>query len=141
MRFHIRKLLCLILRTLLNDVDAHELRRNGLAQPREMLRHRGLAEPGDRLELADRRFDPFWKRAEELGALVFLHPQGFTEPKRLEEYFLENAFGQPLETALAPSCITATPTKGLVKSGRGAAGCCISASRPFWQVLHSTSPT
>ena len=54
-----------------------------------------------RLELADRRFDPFWKRAEELGALVFLHPQGFTEPKRLEEYFLENAFGQPLETALA----------------------------------------
>lgn len=54
-----------------------------------------------RLELGDPRFDPFWKRAEELDALIFLHPQGFTEPKRLEDYFLENAFGQPLETALA----------------------------------------
>jgi len=53
------------------------------------------------MELGDRRFDPFWARAEALGALVFLHPQGFTEPKRLEPYFLENALGQPLETALA----------------------------------------
>lgn len=53
------------------------------------------------MELADSRFDPFWARAEALGALIFLHPQGFTAPARLEPYFLENAFGQPLETALA----------------------------------------
>ena len=54
-----------------------------------------------RQELADRRFDPFWAKAEQLDALVFLHPQGFTEPQRLDEYFLSNAFGQPLEMALA----------------------------------------
>ena len=53
------------------------------------------------VELADARFESFWARAEALGALIFLHPQGFTEPARLEPYFLENAFGQPLETALA----------------------------------------
>src|SRR5438105_1158008 len=27
-------------------------------------------------ELASTRFDPFWAKAEELGALVFIHPQG-----------------------------------------------------------------
>jgi aminocarboxymuconate-semialdehyde decarboxylase len=52
-------------------------------------------------ELGDRRFDPFWARAEDLGALIFLHPQGFTEPKRLDNYYLGNAVGNPLETTLA----------------------------------------
>lgn len=27
-------------------------------------------------ELSDPRFDPFWAKAEQLGALVFIHPQG-----------------------------------------------------------------
>jgi aminocarboxymuconate-semialdehyde decarboxylase len=53
------------------------------------------------IELGDRRFDPFWARAEQLGALIFLHPQGFTEPTRLEAYYLDNAVGNPLETTLA----------------------------------------
>lgn len=53
------------------------------------------------LELGDRRFDPFWARAEDLGAVIFLHPQGFTEPKRLDAYYLDNAVGNPLETTLA----------------------------------------
>src|SRR5919201_5430840 len=26
-------------------------------------------------ELSDRKFDPFWAKAEELGAMVFMHPQ------------------------------------------------------------------
>ena len=56
-----------------------------------------------RAELGDRRFDPFWARAERDGALIMLHPQGFTEPERLEPYFMTNAVGQPLETALALS--------------------------------------
>ena len=56
-----------------------------------------------RAELGDRRFDPFWARAEQDGALIMLHPQGFTEPERLEPYFMTNAVGQPLETALALS--------------------------------------
>jgi len=54
-----------------------------------------------RAELGDRRFDPFWARAERDGALIMLHPQGFTEPERLEPYFMTNAVGQPLETTLA----------------------------------------
>lgn len=54
-----------------------------------------------RAELGDRRFDPFWARAEKEGALIMLHPQGFTEPERFEPYFMTNAVGQPLETTLA----------------------------------------
>lgn len=54
-------------------------------------------------ELGDRRFDPFWARAEREGALIMLHPQGFTEPDRLDDYFMTNAVGQPLETTLALS--------------------------------------
>ena len=53
------------------------------------------------MELGDRRLDPFWARAEADGALIVLHPQGFTEPERLEPYFMTNAVGQPLETTLA----------------------------------------
>jgi aminocarboxymuconate-semialdehyde decarboxylase len=53
------------------------------------------------MELGDRRFDPFWAKAEELGAVVFLHPQGFTHPERLQDYFMTNVVGQPLETTLA----------------------------------------
>lgn len=52
-------------------------------------------------ELGDPRFDAFWAAAQDLGALVFLHPMGFTEPKRLEPYFMTNVVGQPLETTLA----------------------------------------
>src|SRR5579884_3623742 len=33
-------------------------------------------------ELSDAAFAPFWKKAEELGALVMLHPNGFTEASR-----------------------------------------------------------
>ena len=29
-------------------------------------------------ELSDPAFAPFWKKAEELGALVLIHPNGFT---------------------------------------------------------------
>jgi aminocarboxymuconate-semialdehyde decarboxylase len=54
-----------------------------------------------RAELGDPRFDPFWARAERDDALIMLHPQGFTEPERLEPYFMTNAVGQPLETTLA----------------------------------------
>lgn len=53
------------------------------------------------MELGDARLDPFWARAEKDGALIMLHPQGFTEPERLEPYFMTNAVGQPLETTLA----------------------------------------
>ncbi|HEY4136768.1 MAG TPA: amidohydrolase family protein [Alphaproteobacteria bacterium] len=53
------------------------------------------------IELGDRRFDPLWAKAQELGSVIFLHPQGFTEPERLADYFMTNVVGQPLETTLA----------------------------------------
>ena len=56
-------------------------------------------------ELSDPRFHPFWAKAEELGVLVFIHPQGTAELKsRLRgNGGLENTIGNPLETTLALS--------------------------------------
>ena len=53
------------------------------------------------VEIADKRFERFWRRAEELGAVVFLHPIGFTEPSRLTQHFLTNIIGNPLDTTVA----------------------------------------
>ena len=52
-------------------------------------------------ELSDPAFAPFWKKAEELDALVIIHPNGFTEGKRLANYSFNNVIGNPLETTLA----------------------------------------
>ena len=58
-------------------------------------------------EISAPRFAPFWKKAEELGALIFLHPQGLSAPdlqKRLQgNGFLSNVIGNPLETTIALS--------------------------------------
>ncbi|GAC1328114.1 MAG: amidohydrolase family protein [Beijerinckiaceae bacterium] len=52
-------------------------------------------------ELSDPAYAPFWKKAEELSALVLIHPNGFTEGKRLERFYFNNIVGNPLETTLA----------------------------------------
>jgi len=52
-------------------------------------------------ELSDPAFAPFWKKAEELGALVLLHPLGFTEAQRLSRFYFNNVIGNPFETTLA----------------------------------------
>ncbi|HWM83351.1 MAG TPA: amidohydrolase family protein [Pseudolabrys sp.] len=52
-------------------------------------------------ELSDPAFAPFWKRAEELGMLVVLHPNGFTEGTRMARHYFSNVIGNPLETTLA----------------------------------------
>ncbi len=52
-------------------------------------------------ELSDPAYAPFWKRAEALGALVVIHPNGFTEGKRFERFYFNNVIGNPLETTLA----------------------------------------
>jgi aminocarboxymuconate-semialdehyde decarboxylase len=56
-------------------------------------------------ELAAEKFYPVWARAEELGVLVFLHPQGTAElGSRLKgNGGLDNLIGNPLETTLALS--------------------------------------
>ena len=52
-------------------------------------------------ELSDPAFEPFWSAAERLGAVVLLHPNGFTEAQRLSRFYFNNVIGNPLETTLA----------------------------------------
>ena len=52
-------------------------------------------------ELSDPQYAPFWKKAEELGALVVIHPNGFTDAKRLSRFYFNNVIGNPLETTIA----------------------------------------
>jgi aminocarboxymuconate-semialdehyde decarboxylase len=56
-------------------------------------------------ELASPKFDPFWAKVEQLGALVFIHPQGVPELRsRLQgNGFLTNVIGNPLDTTIALS--------------------------------------
>ena len=60
------------------------------------------------LELSDPKFHPFWAKAEELGVLVFIHPQiggASTDiARRLKGGGgLDNVIGFPLETTIALS--------------------------------------
>ena len=70
---------------------------------------RGAAIGGsvDGRELANADFHPFWAAAEELGTLVFIHPQGcaeLTASGRLRgNGLLDNVIGNPLETTIALS--------------------------------------
>ncbi|MDD0839844.1 amidohydrolase family protein [Curvibacter sp. HBC61] len=47
--------------------------------------------------------EDFFAEAQALGALVFLHPAGFSEGQRLGQYFLNNIIGNPLESTVAVS--------------------------------------
>jgi len=59
----------------------------------------------DGRELADPANNPFWAKAEELSAVVFIHPRGFVEGEsRLQgNGRLGNIIGNPLETTVALS--------------------------------------
>ncbi|MFF3205472.1 amidohydrolase family protein [Streptomyces sp. NPDC002962] len=54
-------------------------------------------------ELSDPAYEPFWARAEETGAILFLHPFGCTLDERLDRWYLSNTVGQPTENAVALS--------------------------------------
>ena len=59
-------------------------------------------------EIAAPKFNPFWAKAEELGVLVFIHPQPDGAPRELGHRFqgngyLCNGIGNPLETTIALS--------------------------------------
>ncbi|WP_405539173.1 amidohydrolase [Streptomyces sp. NBC_00075] len=54
-------------------------------------------------ELSDPAYEPFWSRAEETGAVLFLHPFGCTLDERLDRWYLSNTVGQPTENAVALS--------------------------------------
>lgn len=52
-------------------------------------------------ELSDRAFDPLWERLSALGALLVIHPLGFSDGGRLGPFFMVNTVGQPLEETIA----------------------------------------
>jgi aminocarboxymuconate-semialdehyde decarboxylase len=59
-------------------------------------------------EISDPKYDPFWKKAEELQALVFIHPQSEGAPTTIRDRVkgpgaLSNVIGNPLETTFALS--------------------------------------
>ncbi len=47
--------------------------------------------------------EKFFAKAEELGALIFIHPGGYTNAERLTEHYFNNVIGNPLETTVAAS--------------------------------------
>ncbi len=52
-------------------------------------------------ELSEPDYAPFWGSAERLGAVVMIHPGGFTDAQRLGRFYLNNTIGNPLETTIA----------------------------------------
>src|SRR6266704_1074395 len=57
-------------------------------------------------ELSDPKFHPFWAKAEQLGCLIFIHPQGGNagfEQRLRGSGGLTNVIGNPLETTIALS--------------------------------------
>jgi aminocarboxymuconate-semialdehyde decarboxylase len=63
----------------------------------------GASVGGD--EFSDAKFHPFWAKAEELGVLIFIHPQSTPElAKRFKgNGWLANTIGNPLDTTIALS--------------------------------------
>ena len=56
------------------------------------------------VELGDERLRPFWAKAEQLGAVVFIHPAGNTDQRMLRNRLMITV-GQPLEEAYALSSL------------------------------------
>lgn len=52
-------------------------------------------------DLSADRFRPIFARCEELGTLIFMHPDGFTEARRFHEHYFANVIGNPLDTTVA----------------------------------------
>jgi aminocarboxymuconate-semialdehyde decarboxylase len=52
-------------------------------------------------ELSSPEYEPVFAKAEELGALVMIHPNGFTGGERFTRFYFSNVIGNPLETTVA----------------------------------------
>jgi len=55
----------------------------------------------DGQELSDPKFRSFFAKAEQLGAFIMMHPNGFTHGERLTHFYFNNVLGNPLDTTLA----------------------------------------
>ncbi len=52
-------------------------------------------------ELTKSGLDKFFAAAERLGAVIFMHPIGYTDGGRLMDHYFNNVIGNPLETTVA----------------------------------------
>ena len=72
------------------------------------LRGAGIGGSVNGEEISDPKFYPFWAKAEQLGVVVFIHPQPDGAPAQLQQRlkgngYLSNVIGNPLETTIALS--------------------------------------
>jgi aminocarboxymuconate-semialdehyde decarboxylase len=72
------------------------------------LRGAGIGGSVNGEEISDPKFHPFWAKAEQLGVVVFIHPQGAGVPSEIPKRLkgnggLDNVIGNPLETTIALS--------------------------------------
>ncbi len=54
-------------------------------------------------DLSDPRYEKLWAKAEDLNAIVFIHPLGSSLGERINTHYLANIIGQPIETTIALS--------------------------------------
>lgn len=54
-------------------------------------------------DLHSDRLRPFWRKVDELGAVVFIHTNGHDNVRRLDHHYMINVVGHPVETTLAAS--------------------------------------
>ncbi len=52
-------------------------------------------------DLSAERFRKVFQRLEELGFVVFMHPDGFTEARRFRDHYFANVIGNPLDSTVA----------------------------------------
>ena len=64
------------------------------------LRGVGISSTAGVLELGDPQLAPFWAKAEELGAVIYIHPGG-NRDRRFKRFHLWNSVGQAFEEAMA----------------------------------------
>ena len=57
------------------------------------------------MDLTDPRLslERFFSKAQDLNAVIFMHPVGFTQGERLMDHYFNNVIGNPLETTVAAS--------------------------------------
>jgi aminocarboxymuconate-semialdehyde decarboxylase len=65
--------------------------------------HAPAVNGGGPIDLSDRRYDDLWACASALGAVILLHPWGCTLEERLDQWYLSNSVGQPVEHVVALS--------------------------------------
>jgi aminocarboxymuconate-semialdehyde decarboxylase len=60
----------------------------------------GISTMAGDMEIGDPRLRPFWEKAEELSAVVYIHPAG-NHGARFAKWYLWNSIGQAFEEAMA----------------------------------------